>query len=136
MVESPLEKGKGHGIVGDPVFIENVLKQVEVRPTREQPETRKAISQVEPGKVLAAIMKRLSVTNEEIMERQSGSLARSIAMELLYRHAGMNQREIGEMMGVDYSTVSVARKRLLDRLTKDRKLQKRFAEMVAALSQE
>ena len=32
-------------------------------------------------------------------------------MELLYRYGGLNQREIGEMMGVDYSSVSVARKR-------------------------
>jgi hypothetical protein len=33
-----------------------------------------------------------------------------MAMELLYRHAGMAQREIGAMMGADYSTVSVSEK--------------------------
>jgi len=29
-----------------------------------------------------------------------------------YRNGGMNQREIGELMGIDYSAVSVMRKRL------------------------
>jgi len=43
-------------------------------------------------------------------------------MELLYRFADMNQREIGEMMGLDYSTVSVARKRLRAAVSKDRAL--------------
>jgi DNA-binding MarR family transcriptional regulator len=33
-------------------------------------------------------------------------------MELLYRYGGMNQREIGELMGIDYSAVSVMRRRL------------------------
>lgn len=32
-------------------------------------------------------------------------------MEFLYRYGGMNQREIGALMGVDYSAVSVSRKR-------------------------
>ncbi len=30
----------------------------------------------------------------------------------LYRNGGMNQREIGELMSVDYSVVSVMRRRL------------------------
>jgi len=34
----------------------------------------------------------------------------------------MNQREIGELMGVNYSTVSVMRKRLSALLKKDRNL--------------
>ncbi len=33
-------------------------------------------------------------------------------MEMLYRYGGMKQREIGGLMGIDYSAVSVMRKRL------------------------
>jgi DNA-directed RNA polymerase specialized sigma24 family protein len=47
-------------------------------------------------------------------------------MELLYRYAGLNRREIGELMEVDYSSVSVARTRLRDMLTTDERLQKHF----------
>jgi hypothetical protein len=57
-------------------------------------------------------------------------------MELLYRHAGMNQREIGELMGVDYSTVSVAGKRLRDAVDKDGKLLEELVAVEASLCQE
>jgi transposase len=50
-------------------------------------------------------------------------------MEMLYRYGGMNNREIGEMLGVDYSTVSVGRKRLGDRMERDRKLRRRVGEL-------
>jgi hypothetical protein len=56
-------------------------------------------------------------------------------MELLYRYTGMNQREIGDMMGVDYSSVSVARKRLYESLVKDRALKKRFMAIENVISQ-
>jgi len=48
--------------------------------------------------------------------------ARGVLMEMLYRYGGMNQREIGELMGIDYSTVSVMRKRLSAIQRKDRDL--------------
>ncbi len=35
-----------------------------------------------------------------------------MAMDLLYRFGGMKNKEIGELMGIDYSTVSQGRKRL------------------------
>jgi putative transposase len=41
-------------------------------------------------------------------------------MELLYRVGGLKGVEIGEMMGVDYSTVSLGRKRLKEKLTEDK----------------
>ncbi len=43
-------------------------------------------------------------------------------MDMLYRHGGMNQREIGELIGVDYSAVSVMRKRLSAFQKSDRNL--------------
>jgi DNA-binding CsgD family transcriptional regulator len=48
---------------------------------------------------------------------------------MLYRHGGMNNREIGEMLGVDYSTVSVGRKRLAEKMEHDRKLRRRVGEL-------
>ncbi len=43
-------------------------------------------------------------------------------MDMLYRHGGMNQRAIGELIGVDYSAVSVMRKRLSAFQKSDRNL--------------
>ena len=45
---------------------------------------------------------------------------RAMAMELLYRMGGIKGAEIGEMMGVDYSTVSQGRRRLKEKLAKDK----------------
>jgi len=134
--EKPLEKGKGHGIVGDATFIKDMLKKTTMKPTREQPSARRAISQVEPERVLQAVSKRFRTTREEILTSRYRGPARSIAMELLYRYAGMNQREIGELMGLDYSSISVARKRLRDILAADNRLKKQFSALENGLSQE
>jgi hypothetical protein len=48
---------------------------------------------------------------------------RQIAMGLLHKYGGMKGREIGHMMGLDYSTTSQGRKRLTQRLKKDKELQ-------------
>ena len=37
---------------------------------------------------------------------------RGLRMELLYRHGGLRQRKIGVLLGIDYSAVSVSRRRL------------------------
>ena len=43
-------------------------------------------------------------------------------MDLLYRVGGLSGTEIGEMMGVDYSTVNLGRKRLREKLKGDKHL--------------
>jgi len=40
-------------------------------------------------------------------------------MELLYRYGGLKQPEIGAMMGIDYSAVSIARKRFQELMEND-----------------
>ncbi len=37
-------------------------------------------------------------------------------MEMLYRYAGLKGREIGKLIGLEYSTVSVGRKRLREKM--------------------
>lgn len=43
-------------------------------------------------------------------------------MDLFYRVGGLKGVEIGEMMGLDYSTVSQGRKRLNEKIQRDRNL--------------
>jgi hypothetical protein len=54
----------------------------------------------------------------------------------LYEYAGLNQREIGGLMGVDYSSVSVGRKRLEGEVKKDRVLDKKISEIERIICQE
>ena len=50
-------------------------------------------------------------------------------MAVLCPQGGLNQRGIEEVMGVDYSSVSVGRKRLEEKVRKDRALGKKIAEI-------
>ena len=58
-----------------------------------------------------------------------------MAMELLYRHGGMNGREIGDLMRVDYSAVSVARKRFRASLASDKNILRLMKKIEDRLSQ-
>jgi DNA-binding MarR family transcriptional regulator len=63
-------------------------------------------------------------------------LGRALAMELLYRYGGMNQREIGGLLGVDYSSVSVGRKRLREAVEKDKRVERLSEEITTLLCQD
>jgi DNA-binding MarR family transcriptional regulator len=69
------------------------------------------------------------VKREELLRKGHKGVARGILMEMLYRSGGMNQREIGELMGIDYSAVSVMRKRLSGFQKKDRNLSARIERL-------
>ena len=61
-------------------------------------------------------------------------MIRQIAMDLLYRFGGLTGTEIGEMMGVDYSTVSQGRKRLRETIKRDKGLLKIIERIEANMS--
>ena len=67
------------------------------------------------------------------MKKERG-IARQIGMDLLYRFGGLTGTEIGEMMGVNYSTVSQGRKRLRETLKRDKGLLKIIERIEANLS--
>ena len=67
--------------------------------------------------IFSAIEKETGKCFEEI-KAERGCI-RQVAMYLLQRKGVLKGREIGELLGVDYSTVSVGQKRLRERLLKD-----------------
>ncbi len=77
---------------------------------------------MEPKRIIHVTGEVFGVTKEELLRKGYKGVARGVLMELLYRYGGMNQREIGELMGIDYSAVSVMRKRLSALKEKDRHL--------------
>jgi chromosomal replication initiation ATPase DnaA len=83
---------------------------------------KKILAQVEPERIVRGICEVFEVEKEALLKKGYKGVARSVLMEMLYRYGGMNQREIGELMGIDYSSVSITRKRLLGAREKDRKL--------------
>ena len=134
---NPLAKAKGHGIIGDKVFVAKLKELLDSisRSKREQPAARHIIK-LDPDTILAAIGKYFAIDRELILQRGRRSNARSFAMELLYRYGKMNQREIGELMSIDYSAVSLARKRLRVDLDKDSELRGSWNRLIEVICKE
>jgi len=86
---------------------------------REQPSISK-ISQHVSLEQLQDIIKQES--GQANLFEAEGAL-RQVVMTFLYNYVGLNNREIGERFGVDYSTVSQSRKRLRERIKKDSQLE-------------
>lgn len=125
---NPLEKGRGHCIVGEEDFIEKARRSLAHAKGR-----RRLTGQGRPQRIIRLVSSLYGMTGRELLDRKNPGEARQVLMELLYRYGGMNGREIGQMLGIDYSTVSVSRKRLSDRMTDDEKLKGRFLMLEDAL---
>jgi len=137
-VRSPLEIGKGHGIVGGAGFVESIRRQF-IRDTckhREVPAVRRVLGQVEPEKIIGLVSKEMGVGRQELLGRGAKGFGRNLLMELLYRHGGLNNREIGELLGIDYSAVSVGRKRFQGLEKRDKGIANKLQAVQIKLSQE
>lgn len=124
----------GQSILGREEFIEWVKDKFLKSETdkRERPSLREIYSYKVKEEIIKAIEKETGKDIEEI-KKEKGSL-RQIVMDLLYRMGGIKGVEIGRIMGVDYSTVSQGRKRLREKLKKNKKLKQMVSRIERGLS--
>jgi len=108
----------GQSILGSDKFIKWVKEKFLGKGAREIPSVKKILGYRAEEEIIRAIGEETGKGFDEII-KESGA-TRAMAMELLYRMGGLKGEEIGEMMGVDYSTVSISRKRLKEKLAKDK----------------
>jgi putative transposase len=104
----------------------------EILREREVPAVRRIAARVEPERIIEVVCKAIGVGREELLRKGRKGHVRGVLMEMLYRYGGLNQREIGAMIGVDYSSVSVGRKRLWEEVGKNRSLKRRIEEIQRA----
>jgi putative transposase len=131
-LESPLELGKGHGIVGESDFVGQVKKKFfdETGTEREQPALRELGKAYEPEKLIEHFLRLTGKERMEICRRGKRSIERAMLMEFLYRFCRLTQPQIGKLVGgIDYSGVSQARKRLHAKLEKDPQTGKIFKKL-------
>ena len=77
----------------------------------------------------------INVEEGELCRKGKSSADRAILMELLYRCCNMKQPEIGRMVGgMDYSSVSVARKQLRIQMKKDLSLKQKVEKLLINFS--
>jgi len=110
----------GNSILGNKQFVQEIEEKYLLKKEKEIPSVRKIHSYCTKDKVIEIACREIGKTWEQL--KSTPNSHRQILMEMLYRYTGLNNREIGELMALDYSTVSVGRRRLRGKLFNDSEL--------------
>lgn len=125
------EKIIGQSILGSNGFVDWVRETfLESQADRERPAVGKIHRYVSTEEVLSIVSSETGITD---VIRASGT-TRQLVMMALYKYAGLNNREIGDLLGVDYSTVSQGRKRLRDKSKRDPRVHLALERLESKLS--
>ena len=134
---TPWEDLKGQVVLGEESFWERVRKRVAKREgdVKEQPSLRD-FRRIRPEEVIKQVAVYFHVKPEELSRKRSGYRdQRALVMEMMHRHSGIRQREIGGHLGhLDYSLVSRERKRLREKMEHNSELRKWYREIEEMLS--
>ncbi len=122
----------GGSILGSGAFIDWVREKFLPSKSREMPAVKQLKRHNTKEEVIEVLCKEVDKGFDEIKKERG--ITRQIAMDVLYRFGGLTGKEIGEMMGVDYSTVSQGRKRLRETLKRDKGLLKIMERIEVNLS--
>ena len=116
-------KGKvvGDTILGSDSFVKKVKEEYLRKNEKEIPSLRKINSYCSKDRVIEIVCKEIGKDLDYVKSHKGAN--RQILMKMLYCYAGLKGCEIGELMGLDYSNVSVGRKRLRGKLLNNASLQ-------------
>ncbi len=140
-IPSPLEKGKGTGIIGKADFVQGIKdvlgKDRHGKPShRELPALRDLDKSITPDELIDRYAQLVKMSREELTTRGKQSTKRAILMEMLYRFCNITQPEIGRLLGgIDYSAVSQARKRLHKKIQDDPECENKWSQIQSELGQ-
>lgn len=118
--DSIKENVVGQNILGNDQFVKWLKENFSKDDLREVPTARKLSICKPKDEIIRVICEVTSKTFDEI-KCEKGT-TRQILMEFLYKYSGLNGPVIGDILGVDYSTVSQGRKRLKIKSSNDESL--------------
>jgi hypothetical protein len=109
-------KGKiiGNALLGNDSFVKKVKDEHLKKNEKEIPSLRKINSYCLKDRVIEIVCQEIGKDLDYLKSHKGAN--RQILMEMLYSYAGLKGSEIGEFMGLDYSTISVGRKRLREKM--------------------
>jgi REP element-mobilizing transposase RayT len=122
----------GDSILGNDSFVKKVKEKYLWKDEKEIPSIRKINSYCSKDKVIQIVCKEIGKDFDYIKSHKGAN--RQILMEMLYRYAGLKGREIGKLIGLDYSTVSVGRKRLREKMFSNNSVQNLVRRIEDSLS--
>jgi len=126
-IENPFEDVLHQSILGTQSFVEWVKKKLPQKESREVPALRGIQRNLSVDQLIQEVSKFTGTETDELLNRKTKAKhLRQMTMELCYRHSNLRQKQIGKIFGVDYSTVSVNRSRLKNKLKSNPGLKKQF----------
>jgi hypothetical protein len=129
-IENPFEDVLHQSILGTQDFVDWVKEKIPIKESREFPALIGLQRDLSADQVLKVVSKFCGVKPVQILDRKTqAKRVRQMAMEFCYRHCSLGQKQIGQIFGVDYSTVSVNRTRLKSRLKTDPGLKKQVNQI-------
>ncbi|MBN1366177.1 MAG: transposase [Syntrophaceae bacterium] len=137
-MQSPLDQGKGSGIIGKDVFVGEIRKLFgkKNKAVREQPALRELGMTMTPEELIEKYSKIVDMKREDLTTKGKQSMERAMLMEFLYRFCNITQPEIGRLLGgIDYSAVSQSRKRMQLKIQKEKEWERKFNQIRIKLCQ-
>ena len=133
---TPWEDLQGQVVLGEEGFWERVKERWLGKggDVREQPSLR-SLEKVGMGEVLRKGAEYFKLKPEDFKRKRSGYREqRALVMEMMVRHGGVSQREIGGYLGgMDYTAISHERARLRERMLKENRLRRWERELESLL---
>jgi REP element-mobilizing transposase RayT len=134
-IENPFEKVMYQSILGSDFFVHSIKEEITFESEREVPSLRKIRRSLPLEFILKEISKRYGMQASVLLtQRTAMKHIRDIAMELSYRYCQVTLVELGEIFGIDYSTVSLNRSRLKELLKSDHKMRREFEALEKRLA--
>ncbi|MBE0433077.1 transposase [candidate division WOR-3 bacterium] len=137
-LESPYVHVKYQTILGSDSFVRRVKGRLPDKGSnREQPVFMKIKRQtVDPEVIIKRVGERLGVSRDKIVGRHNRGIARGITSELLYRYSDLNLRQIGDLLGVDYSSIHKTRCRLQKQMSEQKHVARIYEELETTINDE
>ena len=112
--KNPLDDVKCQMILGSESYVKRIKdRYIEAGSSREQPALRKLKKKpIIPDIIIDCVSEHTGISKEMLLRAHHNGTARGILSELLYRFSGLKLREIGRLLGIDYSSVYKCRHRL------------------------
>ena len=107
----------GGCLLGDENFVKKIKEKYLSKKHKEIPSIRKIYNYCLTEDVIKIVCQEIGEDIESIKKGKGSN--RQILMEMLYSYAGLKGSEIGKLLDLDYSTVSVGRKRLRNKIAKE-----------------
>jgi chromosomal replication initiation ATPase DnaA len=137
-IANPFKNIQYQSILGDSEFTSQIKeKYINEGSIRDQPAYREILyDKVKPNMVFELVSRTYNIPVNILSKKRTDGNIRGIIAELLYRYCGLNNREIGQILGgIDYGGVHQLRRRLKRRIKENVDFKKQYEHVMSDINE-